>query len=480
MRNHYVAIGSAVSTLLTIVLLVVYNCPNAYSVYHNSRDGNNPPEPAVKLEEKFPPPATTVLTVKEIKEITSRNTIEPVPSVGDEISFVVIDEADNTVIQQWKYVPLSLDIDRSKELEPIILGGKRVRPRIRLADFITDPSMAFSPDWRRIVTRSEDYTLKVWDMDMGREPRSLPGRGNLVISIAFSPDGRRIVSGAGDKTIMVWDAETGEELKGFEEHSNAVLSAAFSPDGRRIVSGSRDKTIKVWDIETGKELKSFEGHSDAVLSAAFSPDGRYIVSGSDDKTLKVWDAETGEELKSFEGHSERVRSVAFSPDGRRIVSGSGDKTIKIWDVETGEELKSFEGRSDTVFSIAFSPDWYSGVVLSVAFSPDGRYIVSGANDNTLKVWDVETGKEIHSISGHSASVKSVGFSPDGRRIVSGSSKTIKVWDAETGEEIVQILGLTDGEWLCVTPEGYYNASPGGEQYLKDRAGNEISGMEQYR
>src|SRR5712671_5611389 len=160
-----------------------------------------------------------------------------------------------------------------------------------------------------------------------------------VISVAFSPDGFRIVSGSEDKTIRLWDAETGDPIgKPLDRHSDGVNSVAFSPDGSRIVSGSWDKTIRLWDAETGDPIgKPLEGHCDGVSSVAFSRDGSRIVSGSWDETIRLWDAETGDPIgKPLEGHSSRVLSVAFSRDGSRIVSGSLDNTIRLWDAKVSD------------------------------------------------------------------------------------------------------------------------------------------------
>ena len=99
------------------------------------------------------------------------------------------------------------------------------------------------------------------------------------------------------------------------------------------------------------------------------------------------------------GHSDRVTSIAFSPDGKTFVSGSADNTLKLWDVSTGKEIRTFRG--------------HSGDVTSVAFSPDGKIIISGSGglfDNTLKLWDVSTGKEIRTFRGHSDDVTSIALS----------------------------------------------------------------------
>jgi WD40 repeat protein len=130
-------------------------------------------------------------------------------------------------------------------------------------------------------------------------------------------------------------------------------------------------------------------------------------------------------VRTLKGHSSGVTSVSFSPDGRRIVSGSSDKTVKVWDAQTGQETLTFKGDST--------------YVLSVSFSPDGKRIVSGGYDSTVKVWDAQTGQETFTLKGHSDGVTSVSFSPDGKRIVSGSGdKTVKVWDAQTGQEMLTL------------------------------------------
>ena len=252
-------------------------------------------------------------------------------------------------------------------------------------------------------------------------------------------------------------------------HSDRVTSIAFSPDGKTFVSGSADNTLKLWDVSTGKEIRTFRGHSGDVTSVAFSPDGKIIISGSGglfDNTLKLWDVSTGKEIRTFRGHSDDVTSIAFSPDGKTFVSGSADNTLKLWDVSTGKEIRTFRG--------------HSGGVTSVAFSPDGKTFVSGSDDNTLKLWDVSTGKEIRTFKGNSDRVRSVAFSPDGKMIVSGSHDgTTRLWDIATGKEIAQMVGFTDGEWIVITPEGYFNASPNGAKYLNVRVGNNVYSIDNF-
>ncbi|KAF5331505.1 hypothetical protein D9758_018599 [Tetrapyrgos nigripes] len=293
-------------------------------------------------------------------------------------------------------------------------------------------SVAFSPDGARIVSGSRDRTVRIWDAQTGTaigEP--LQGHEDWVQSVAFSPDGARIVSGSHDRTVRIWDAQTGTAIgEPLQGHESLVQSVAFSPDGARIVSGSGDRTVRIWDAQTGTAIgEPLQGHEDWVKSVAFSPDGARIVSGSHDRTVRIWDAQTGTAIgEPLQGHEYWVQSVAFSPDGARIVSGSSDRTVRIWDAQTGTAIgEPLQGHEY----------W----VQSVAFSPDGARIVSGSGDRTVRIWDAQTGTAIgEPLQGHEDWVQSVAFSPDGARIVSGSGdRTVRIWDAQTGTAIGEPL-----------------------------------------
>ncbi|MEL6938245.1 MAG: hypothetical protein AAFO84_03530, partial [Cyanobacteria bacterium J06598_1] len=116
-----------------------------------------------------------------------------------------------------------------------------------------------------------------------------------VNAVAFSPKGDRIVSGSNDNTLRLWDLEGNVICKPFEGHSDWVYSVTFSPQGDRIVSGSNDNTLRLWDLEGNPIGEPFEGHSDWVSSVAFSPEGDCIVSGSGDNTLCLWRGGTWED-----------------------------------------------------------------------------------------------------------------------------------------------------------------------------------------
>jgi WD40 repeat protein len=165
------------------------------------------------------------------------------------------------------------------------------------------------------------------------------------------------------------------------------------------------------------------------------------------------------------GHSGDVNSVAISPDGQTIVSASEDNTVRIWDEETGKEIRRSEG--------------HTGNVYSVAISPDGQTIVSGSSDHTIRIWDKATGQTIQRLQGHTIGVNSVAISPDGQTIVSGSNDGIKIWDSKKGKLVATLIAFKDGEWVTYTPDNYYISSPKGDKYISFRVGNKLYSFEQY-
>ena len=364
--------------------------------------------------------------------------------------------------------------------------------------------VAFSPDGRRLASASTDRTIKLSDSETGQELRTFRGHTLALWSLAFSPDGKRLASVAsatlkkGKGEIKVWDVQTGQELLAFQGHASLVLGVAFSPDGRRLATGGQDRTVKLWDAATGQEILTFRGHrNNWVRPVAFSPDGTKLLSACTDRTVRIWNAtplgeETGEEVLTLRAHREGVRSVVFDPEGRYLVTAGNDNVVKIWDARSGRELHSLDAHSGMFVNLAFShrgkylalsgerlrvwdtTTWKEVLTVptesnAVAFGPAEQLLASGAPNSTVKVREVATGRELHTLRDHNWGIAAVAFSPDGRTLASASAdSSVRLWDLKTGEEVTTPLMRHVGcvSWVAFSPDGLQLASAGIDQTVK--------------
>lgn len=299
-------------------------------------------------------------------------------------------------------------------------------------------SLALSGD-RLVATGQEDQTVKLWHLQTGQVSKTLRGHTNRVWSVTLAPQqasrkGEMILaSGSADRTIKLWNIQTGQCLKTLYGHTSWVWSVAFSPDGHCLASGSYDQTIKLWDVYSGECLKTLDDHTAPIVSVTYDSRGQWLASSSFDTTIKLWEVRTGECLKTFKGHGNSVWAIAFSSDGTCLASCSYDQTVKLWDVQTGTCLHSFEG--------------HLGPVVSLAFSASGQLLASGSFDRTVKLWSIKTKQCLHTLYGHTALVSALVFqsssdvleqadtgSDPHEVLLSGSfDETLRVWDVQTGE-----------------------------------------------
>jgi len=239
-------------------------------------------------------------------------------------------------------------------------------------------TVTFTPDGGQLAVLDRTSTLTLRDTVTGRPVKTFPVPGDMPGPVAFSSDGRLVCAGC-TKVLKVWQYESGREVLSIQSTSG-FRSVAFSPENGRLMGSGNDGRVRFWDVATGQELLTIEavcGQAHPVIGfmylAVLSPDGKYVATCSletGEQAIQLWDAQTGQLLRTLRGHTSNVCWVAFSPDGERLVSGSDDQTVKLWDVATGLETLSL--RTDSS-------------LMSVAFSPDGRRIAAGGK--SLQVWD---------------------------------------------------------------------------------------------
>jgi serine/threonine-protein kinase len=273
------------------------------------------------------------------------------------------------------------------------------------------------------------------------ESRVLRGHTHLTVeNVAFAPDSRHLLSSGYDETVRLWDVETGKEVRQFVGHKGLVQALAFSSDGRHVITGGQDNTVRLWDTATGRQLQKFEGHTEAVRGVALSPDGSLVLSGGMDKTLRLWDVKTGKEVRQFKGHTQQVMAALFVADGRRALSGGYDGTVRLHEVANGKQILSLKLPRDRV--------------VRLALSKDGRRAVAGTYQGFAYVCDLDKGLLGRRLEGHWDAVRAVGFTPDGRHVVSGNmAGGLILSDVDTGDELFRFGPLLECMGLAVAPDG---------------------------
>lgn len=313
--------------------------------------------------------------------------------------------------------------------------------------------LTISPDGQTLASASADKTIKLWNLNTGKEIRTLQGHASFINYLVISPDGQTLASASADKTIKIWNLTTGQIIRTISGHNNYVNYLAMSPDGQMLVSASADKTIKVWNLTTGKEIRTLKGHPTYIDYFVISPDWQHIATGSANKNITVWNIPTGKKVHTLTGHNNAVNSLVMMPDGQTLISASGDKKIKIWNIVTGKEIRTLTS--------------HSSFVNYVLISPDGQTLASASADNTIKIWNVVTGKEIRTLKGHSNFVNYLVISSDGQTLYSASAdKTIKVWNLTNGQLIRTLIGHPKPiDQFVISPDGQTIATGRGDNII---------------
>ena len=316
--------------------------------------------------------------------------------------------SDDKTVRLW-------DVERGRELRSLNTDNGTVN-----LDHV-----ALSPDGK-LVAIQKGLSVVIRDVDSGRETRAL---GNSAFcSFAFSPDWRWLALGTYDGTIEVIDVASGNALHTLRGHTGWVTTLAFSRADKLLVSGSNDGTARVWSIASGQSLRTLTGHQAEINAVAFSPDARRVASASADLTVKIWDAATGQATHTLTGHTQAVRAVAFSPDGRRLASGSADATVRLWDAITGVWVQDF----------SIDAGWAN----AVAFHPDGRVLAAASGSGGIKLWRVDAAREGRKLDSRVDWIKSVAFSPDGRWLATQRYDAVDFWESATGQRLFVLPGAS--------------------------------------
>ncbi|MBC7880242.1 MAG: pentapeptide repeat-containing protein [Anaerolineae bacterium] len=364
-------------------------------------------------------------------------------------------------------------------------------------------SVHFAADLQTLVSSSNDTTIRIWDLRDGNCLHVLDGHTSGVQCVRYSPDGQLLVSGCRDGSIRLWSGHrpgdrsaklTFRELHG---HSGWVWKVVFSPDGRWMISASLDSTLRLWNVQDGQLIRVLEGHTHDVYGLAIAADGQLLVSAGKDHTVRLWHLKSGRNLKTLRGYTGGIHSLSLSSDDQMLASSGQNELIQLWRLQPGGNLSSYQPykafpnrlrQISSLSSVSFSPDhrtlainrhdesialwniqtghldrWsaHDASVWTVLFSPGGQILASSSYDGTVRLWDVQTQHCLQVLRGHEGGVPAIAFDSSGRWLVSGSFDfTIRFWDVQTGVCTRVCRGHTDAIFALAFDAGAQQVASG--------------------
>jgi WD40 repeat protein len=270
-------------------------------------------------------------------------------------------------------------------------------------------AIAWSPDGKTLAVAAGSVVHLI-SADTYQEKITLD-TGSWTPGLAFSPDGSTIASGSRDGFVRVWNVEDGKLQLAIPAHKKGVNSVAFSPNGSQLASGGNDALARVWDLASGELVSELIGGTYTVPGVAFSSGGLdlAILNG---KVVRIRDIESTRFVQTIRGENSFF-SLDISGDGRKMATGNIEDTVEVWDIQSGDRIARLVGHTGAAGQA-------SALIWQVEFSPSGRLLASAGGDNRVLLWDLENGAAVCTLDGHTKAATSAAFSPDGKILAAGS------------------------------------------------------------
>ncbi len=218
-------------------------------------------------------------------------------------------------------------------------------------------AVRFNPAGDQIATAGMDNAILIWANPPAAMPvKTLAGHTRWVRDLAYTPDGMRLVSVSDDRTVRVWNVTDGKVLHTLTGHTDWIVALALRADGRYAATAGYDRTIRLWDLDQGKPVKEFSTKGQMVTDLAWSADGLTLITTGLDRIARVWNPLDGQQLKEFVGHTDQLHCLAVHPGGQLLATAGADRSVQLWNLTTGEKLKPLDGPTTWIHGLAWSPD----------------------------------------------------------------------------------------------------------------------------
>ncbi len=318
----------------------------------------------------------------------------------------------------------------------------------------------FNRDWKKIITWSDDYTARLWEIATGTQIGEPMIHDGLVIDAVFNSDGTKVLTWSRDETARLWETATGKQIGEPMAHDSCVSGAVFNRDGSKILIWNSN-TARLWEVGTGKALGDPMKHDEKINGALFNRSETMILTWSDDKTIRLWESGTCKPIGELITPGGQVIGVVFNRDGSNILTWSDDYIAQLWETGTGKQIGNPMAHGAPVKGAVFNRDetriltwegqiarlWEVGTgkqignpmthdrsVLGAMFNRDETTILTWSEDGTTRLWVTRTEPLISPTMRHNGNVLGAVFNRDETTILTWSDdKTARLWETKTGK-----------------------------------------------
>lgn len=323
---------------------------------------------------------------------------------------------------------------------------------------------SFSPDGKMVATASWDYTVKVWQADIGKLLYTIVGHTFEVNSVQFSKDGKRILTSSRDGTAKIWDTHDGSIIKTMEN----VQFAKYSEDGNLMVTISDYKNAKVWNAVTGELIKSLN-HKTELTLLSLNKANNLLLSQGKDSIIYVWDWKKNELKYQISDGSMFIRSAEFSDQGNYILTSSSDNYLRIWDAKNGKLIKSYLTQEPIIYGLMKESEnklfvlsynnifstigvedgklnkelalsQHKDVITRFEFNKEGTKFVTACQDHSAMIWNYKNGAMLVKLGTWINPIRSVCVSKNNKMLVTSGSNYTQILDSKTGKLLNILVG----------------------------------------